>query len=173
MKTFKGRLETTDGKRSSAALTVDLTSLMVDVADHRVGTWGFETVEIRRTGSDRFRIDVADEMLLFVADKPIDFAYTVPGWVEDHKPSGRRGIGRRISDRRANLIDRIEQSGGRRRTKKLARSAEHAHTWSEQSLAGGLVRRICVECDHVSIDLRDADISAEIAPIIQADPATA
>jgi hypothetical protein len=151
-----------------------------------LGSWEFDAVEIHRTGGARFALDLAGEHLMFIADKPVDFAYTVPAWVEAHKPKRRRDakvrrdtkgsldtkarretnggrVGRgRFEKRKAALVERIEKSGGRRHNRKIARSTEHEHVWSEQSLPGGLIRRLCVECDHVSIDLRDADLPEEM-----------
>ena len=172
MKTFKGSLETTDGNRSSAALTIDPETLTIEVGDEHLGSWAFDSVSVRRTASDRFALDLHDERVIFIANDPIDFAYTVPGWVETHQPKRRRGLGRHLRARKAGLIERIEQSGGRRRTRKLAKSAEHLHTWKEQALAGGLIRRICMECGHVSIDLRDTEPVDEVLPEPQARSAT-
>ena len=174
MVTHKGTLQTTDGTRVPASLAVDEAALTLTAGAETLGSWGFEAVEIHRTASDRFTLDLAGEHLVFIADNPVDFAYSVPGWVEAHKPKRRRGIPRRqgiqgrrniqgrFEKRKAALVDRIEKSGGRRHNRKIARSTKHEHVWSEQSLPGGLIRRLCIECDHVSIDLRDADLPEEM-----------
>lgn len=193
MVTHKGTLQTTDGTHVPASLAVDEAALTLTTGAEPLGSWGFDAVEIHRTASDRFTLELAGEHLVFIADNPVDFAYSVPGWVEAHKPkrrwgiprrlekrevelvdrmekSGerrrgiprRRGIQGRLEKRKAALVDRIEKSGGRRHNRKIARSTEHEHVWSEQSLPGGLIRRLCIECDHVSIDLRDADLPEEM-----------
>jgi len=164
---FKGTLETLDGVRSAALLEIDESALTLYAGDERLGIWDFDQVDVARTASERFTLDLGGERLIFIASDPIDFAYTVPGWVEAHKPKRRRGIQKRLEVRKANLVARIEQSGGRRRTNKMAKSAEHVHSWKEQSLPGGLVRRLCVDCGHVSIDLRDAEETEEVTPNTQ------
>ena len=186
MVTHKGTLQTTDGTLVPASLAVDEAALTLTAGVEPLGSWGFDAVEIHRTASDRFSLDLAGEHLVFIADNPVDFAYSVPGWVEAHKPKRRRGISRRLEKRevvlvdrmensgerrrgiqgrfekrKAALVDRIEKSGGRRHNRKIARSTEHEHVWSEQYLGGGLIRRLCIECDHVSIDIRDADLPEE------------
>ena len=210
MAAFKGALETTDGTSAPARLAIDETTLSLEVGGSPLGSWGFDAVEVRRSAGNRFIVDVAGERLIFIADSPVDFAYTVPGWVEAHKPKRRRsarrrleqpkaqpvdrkeksgtrqrleqpkaqpvdrmkksGTRRRLEQRKAQLVDRIEKSGGRRRAKVTARKAEHVHTWSEQSLPGGLIRRVCQECDHVSIDLREADLPEEVSPERETQP---
>ena len=230
MASFKGALETTDGTSAPARLAIDETTLSLEVGGSPLGSWGFDAVEVRRSAGNRFIVDVADERLIFIADSPVDFAYTVPGWVEAHKPKRRWGTRRRLEARKANpvdrtkkpstrrhleqpkaqpvnrmkksgtrqrleqpkaqsvdrikksgtrqrleqrkaqLVDRIEKSGGRRRAKVTARKAEHVHTWSEQSLPGGLIRRVCQECDHVSIDLREADLPEDVTPEWETQP---
>jgi len=207
---FKGALETTDGTSAPARLAIDETTLSLEVGGSPLGSWGFDAVEVRRSAGNRFIVDVANERLIFIADSPVDFAYTVPGWVEAHKPKRRRGARRRLEqekakpvdrtkksgtrrrleerkaqpvdrtkksgtrrrleERKAQLVDRIEKSGGRRRAKVTARKAEHVHTWSEQSLPGGLIRRVCQECDHVSIDLREADLPEDVTPEWETQP---
>ena len=187
MAAHRGTLQTIDGTRVPASLAVDEAALTLTTGAETLGSWGFDTVEISRTGGDRFSLDLAGEHLVFIADNPVDFAYSVPAWVEAHMPKRRRGIRRRlekrevelvdrmeksgerrrsiqgrIEKRKAALVDRIEKSGGRRHNRKIARSTEHEHVWSEQSLPGGLIRRLCIECDHVSIDLRDADLPEEM-----------
>ena len=187
MAAHRGTLQTNDGTRVPASLAVDEAALTLTTGAEMLGSWGFDTVEISRTGGDRFSLNLAGEHLVFIADNPVDFAYSVPAWVEAHKPKRRRGIPRRlekrevelvdrmeksgkrrrsiqgrIEKRKAALVDRIEKSGGRRHNRKIARSTEHEHVWSEQSLPGGLIRRLCIECDHVSIDLRDADLPEEM-----------
>lgn len=180
MVTHRGTLQTIDGTRVPVSLAVDETTLTLTSGTEPLGSWEFDAVEIHRTGGARFALDLAGEHLMFIADKPVDFAYTVPAWVEAHKPKRRRdtkarrdtkgsrdtkgtrvGPGR-LEKRKAALVERIEKSGGRRHNRKIARSTEHEHVWSEQSLPGGLIRRLCVECDHVSIDLRDADLPEEM-----------
>jgi hypothetical protein len=37
------------------------------------------------------------------------------------------------------------------------RRGDHVHRWAESTVSGGIVRRICEECRHVSIDLRSTD----------------
>ena len=190
MAAFKGALETTDGTSAPARLAIDETTLSLEVGGSPLGSWGFDAVEVRRSAGNRFIVDVANERLIFIADSPVDFAYTVPGWVEAHKPKRRRGARRRLEqekakpvdrtkksgtrrrleERKAQLVDRIEKSGGRRRAKVTARKAEHVHTWSEQSLPGGLIRRVCQECDHVSIDLREADLPEDVTPEWETQP---
>lgn len=174
MATHRGTLQTIDGTRVPVSLAVDETTLTLTSGTEPLGSWEFDAVEIHRTGGARFALDLAGEHLMFIADKPVDFAYTVPAWVEAHKPKRRRDtkarrdtngtrVGRgRLEKRKAALVERIEKSGGRRHNRKIARSTEHEHVWSEQSLPGGLIRRLCVECDHVSIDLRDADLPEEM-----------
>lgn len=192
MATHRGTLQTIDGTRVPVSLAVDETTLTLTSGTEPLGSWEFDAVEIHRAGGARFALDLAGEHLMFIADKPVDFAYTVPAWVEAHKPKRRRdakarrdtngsrdtkarrdtkgsrdtkgtrvGPGR-LEKRKAALVERIEKSGGRRHNRKIARSTEHEHVWSEQSLPGGLIRRLCVECDHVSIDLRDADLPEEM-----------
>ena len=190
MAAFKGALETTDGTSAPARLVIDETILSLEVGGSPLGSWSFDAVEVRRSAGNRFIVDVANERLIFIADSPVDFAYTVPGWVEAHKPKRRRGARRRLEqekakpvdrtkksgtrrrleERKAKLVDRIEKSGGRRRAKVTARKAEHVHTWSEQSLPGGLIRRVCQECDHVSIDLREADLPEDVTPEWETQP---
>ena len=162
MVAHRGTLQTTDGTRVPASLAVDEAALTLTAGLEPLGSWGFDAVEIHRTASDRFSLDLAGEHLVFIADNPVDFAYSVPGWVEAHKPKRRRGISRRLEKREVELVDRIEKSGGRRHNRKIARSTEHEHVWSEQYLGGGLIRRLCIECDHVSIDLRDAELPEEM-----------
>lgn len=186
MASHRGTLQTIDGTRVPVSLAVDETTLTLTSGTEPLGSWEFDAVEIHRTGGARFALDLAGEHLMFIADKPVDFAYTVPAWVEAHKPKRRRDakvrrdtkgsldtkarretnggrVGRgRFEKRKAALVERIEKSGGRRHNRKIARSTEHEHVWSEQSLPGGLIRRLCVECDHVSIDLRDADLPEEM-----------
>ena len=41
---------------------------------------------------------------------------------------------------------------------------EHHHRFERQSLPGGLVRVVCAECGHVSIDLTDQEASDETGP---------
>ena len=162
MRAFKGFLETAGGERAPASLTIDETTLSLTAGGDRLGSWGFDAIAIRRSASDRFVLDLADERLIFIALDPVDFAYTVPGWVEAHQPRRRRGIRKGLGQRRSNLIERIEKSGGRRHMRRVARSDGHVHTWSVQNIPGGLIRRVCRECDHVSIDLRDADVPESI-----------
>ena len=186
MASHRGTLQTIDGTLVPVSLAVDETTLTLTSGTEPLGSWEFDAVEIHRTGGARFALDLAGEHLMFIADKPVDFAYTVPAWVEAHKPKRRRDakvrrdtkgsldtkarretnggrVGRgRFEKRKAALVERIEKSGGRRHNRKIARSTEHEHVWSEQSLPGGLIRRLCVECDHVSIDLRDADLPEEM-----------
>jgi hypothetical protein len=168
VKTFKGRLENLEGARADADLAIDETSLTLSTHAEVLGTWDFDAVGVRRSASDRFVLDLADERLIFIAADPVDFAYTVPGWVEAHKPKRRRGIQKRLERRKADLISRLEQSGRKGISRRIARSSDHVHAWRELKLAGGLVRRICEECDHVSIDLRNADLPEEVV----VDPGT-
>jgi len=44
-----------------------------------------------------------------------------------------------------------------RRRRRFGRPKEHAHRWTENSVNGGIVRRVCQECRHVSIDVRGSD----------------
>jgi len=157
VKTLKGKLETSGGARAAAAVTIDETALTLSAEGEHLGSWGFDAVAVRRTASDRFVLDLIDERLIFIANDPIDFAYTVPKWIETHQPKKKGGLRRRVSRGKESLIARIENSGGRRRAQKLAKSTEHVHAWRQQALPGGLIRRVCTECDHVSIDLRDAE----------------
>lgn len=173
MKDFKGTIEASDEARAPATLSISDTHMAIHLGGERLGMWPFDQVEVMRTASDRFALDLEDERVIFIAANPIDFAYTVPGWVESHKSKKRRGIQKRLEVRKESLVRRIEQSGGRRRTRKLAKSAEHTHSWREQTLPGGLVRRICADCGHVSIDLRDADLPEEIIPEPETPSATA
>lgn len=161
MKIFKGSLETAGGDRAPASLAIDEDSLTLKVGESDLGSWGFDTVEVRRSASDRFALELDGERLTFIANDPVDFAYTVPDWIETRKPKSRKGFKRRLEQRRTNLIERIERSGGRRHTRKISRSADHVHDWSEQNLPGGLIRRVCKQCDQVSIDLRGADLPEE------------
>lgn len=162
-KSFKGTLETLDGARAQAIVAVDEVALTIESSGERLGSWEFDAVEVRRRAGDVFDLTIDGEHLTFIAANPIDFAYSVPRWVETHQPKRRRQLRKRLNQRKANLVTRLEQSGDRRRTHKLARSTEHEHRWSEQRLPGGLIRRVCVECDHVSIDLRDTDAPERLA----------
>ncbi len=163
MKSFKGTLETLDGARAQAIVVIDEVALTIESSGERLGSWEFDAVEVRRRTGDVFDLTIDGEHLMFIAANPIDFAYTVPSWVETHQPKRRRQLRKRLEQGKANLVTRLEQSGGRRRTRKPARSTQHEHRWSEQRLPGGLIRRVCVECDHVSIDLRDTDAPERVS----------
>lgn len=44
-----------------------------------------------------------------------------------------------------------------RTRRRRRRRGAHVHRWAESTVSGGIVRRICEECRHVSIDLRSSD----------------
>jgi hypothetical protein len=154
-RSFKGTLEMADGSRIAARLYLGERTLTLAGAGGSLGSWEFQEVRIERSGSTRFRLELGDDRATFIPDEAVDFAYTAPAWVEAHQPKPRGAFQRLIAEGTERLSNRFRQSSARRRATRLARSEEHQHTWSEQRIPGGLVRRVCVECEHVSIDLTE------------------
>ncbi len=135
-------------------------------------TWPMAEVRVQRAGASRFHLALGKEAVYFTPDEPLGFASDTMGHGEDEP--GRRGFLRRqieaardtaVSEPTVGEVEWIEDpepniQKGRRRAKR------HEHEWAEGT-STGVVRRRCVSCGHVSIDITgfvsEFDLGGEMA----------
>ncbi len=150
---FRGTLETGD-TQIPVLLALTEASLSLHTDDAQLGEWTFDEVNVERSKGARFNLKLGEDTAVFVADDPVGVAYSVPEWIALHIPKRSKGIQRRLDQRGSEIRAKLRRSG---------RKAEHVHQWNESKLGGGLIRRVCVGCDQVSIDLREAEEATEPA----------
>jgi len=174
MQSYPGRLDMVSSGDAGFRVKVYLDDASIDIVSHEGEQWSWPVTDmsVQRAGSDRFHLALGDEQVYFTPDEPLSFATASSVHLDEE--SGRRGwLRRRIEAARETTtaepavgeVEFVEDLEPRTTQKRRSRR-QHEHEWDEGT-SQGVLRRRCVTCGHVSIDITgfvsEFDLSAEPA----------
>lgn len=169
MNAYPGRLGAASGSDAGFRVKVYLGDDRIEIVSFESERWSWRLDEltVTRSGAGRFALQLAEERIQFVPDEPIRFAAGITDHMDGHDE--RRGwLRRRIEEARhvvpaetpvgeVEFVEDPEPRATQRRRK------QHEHEWDEASSVG-VLRRRCVGCGHVSIDITGFVSEFDLAP---------
>jgi hypothetical protein len=158
MQSYPGRLDVASSGDAGFRVKLYLTHERVEIVsfESEAWSWPLSKMTVQRSGR-RFLLSLGDEQVYFTPDEPGRFAIGSGDQADDG--STRRGwLRQRIEEARDTIpaeasvgeVEFIEELAPRATQKRRGR--QHEHEWDEGTSAG-VLRRRCVTCGHVSIDI--------------------
>ena len=148
-----GELVLAPGEQGLAArVTFEDETFVIETDDGERNEWHRELVRGVPYDTRTMQLHLDAATLYFHASDPLVFAERMSGFLSAPRPERRRPR----DERRESAVDLrgatplVTRRAGRRR-----RRREHSHEWTSHVVGGGIVRRRCIECGDLSIDVTD------------------
>ncbi len=156
-KGLAGELVLEPGEHGLAATVIfDRDTLVIETGDGERNEWHRDLVRAVPYDTRTIQLHLDATTLYFNASDPLVFAERFATF-ESATPQPRRRRSRDTRPEPPDTVDiRQERPVVTRKASRRGRRRDHRHDWASSLVGGGIVRRLCVGCGHLSIDVSDA-----------------